>query len=711
MFHHYDVALNSKGGPTADVIIRAFNVADDSIADMFADESSTPIESLSGIPNAAKSRSDGNYDFFIADGFYNLRFYIGDALIQSIRNVQFKNSATVEDVEAKAQASALGVTGAADNLGTFASPIIPDSSTAKAALEALAADNEVRLALADAASTAPNKGASIIGLQDGRNVQSAIETLTVNSVAALKAIAPAKRADGMVVFLKGYHTAGDMGGGQVEFIAASTATPDDGAVFAPTTGTGRYHRRETDEITTLEFGCKGDNVADDHPRFQAWLNYLAETGEHGWIARPPVAYRIDGRLTATKSVDFDSDMKAVIEFVDEDNLGFLFALANDPFRPLRVRIPTCRTPTAQPGGSFDTHYALDDAGPYDPATRKGTCVEVQSSSWCNVYVHRPFGFVNGCVLTNAQNTGSAWMPLNNAVVEFNTVEFCDQPLHIEPKGGQTIAAVTLRVNTAFSKRLLLATSTAGGVSQVSVHGPDQLFINEPGGSIVHGIGNNINNIVVRVNWAACGKLPDTSSLFDALGNFSIPYLTGSGSSNGLTFDGNDPAGYGQGYFEGSSCTIDLANAVEIAGFAPGAGGYPIAGDVIRVRDAGANNYVFIRNLEQMPASAQPLSTTTAEADFLGGVGSAFFSRRCLVSAEVPTLVAGGSVTLYFFHQLFSTASPPKPILIVPNSVPDSTYHLFASDLSSSANRRGGVLVKNITSGSVTGQTINFWLWL
>lgn len=103
MYHHYDAVLNSKSGvPTADVIIRAFAVADDSIAPLFADESGTPIETASGIPNAAKSNADGNYDFFIADGFYNLRFYIGDALIQTIRNIQMKNSASQDDLAAVA---------------------------------------------------------------------------------------------------------------------------------------------------------------------------------------------------------------------------------------------------------------------------------------------------------------------------------------------------------------------------------------------------------------------------------------------------------------------------------------------------------------------------------------------------------------------------------------------------------------------------------
>lgn len=563
----------------------------------------------------------------------------------------------------------------------------------------------------DIAQTGAAPGAKLMGLNDGRTVQDAIATLTVDSVAALKAIPPTMRSNGMVVFLKGYYSAGDLGGGQLEFVAGSSAAPDDGSVFAPNTGSGRYHRRETDEVTTLEFGAKGDGVTDDRDAFQRWLTFLAQSGEQGWIARPPVRYRINGRLTATKTVDFDSDMKTTIDFVDPDNIGFLFALANDPFRPLNIRLPTCTTPTTQPGGNFDLNYGVSDAGPYDPATRRGTCVEIQSSSWCNIYIHRPFGFINAVVLTNAQNTGGAWQPLNNAVIEFNTVEFCDQPIHILPKGGQNIGATTVRANTVFAKRLLLLSATEGSISQVSVYGPDQLFINEPGGAVLHGIGSAINNIVARINWAACGKLPDTSSLFSALGDFSVPYLTGVGSSNGVTYDGNDPADYGQGYFQGSSCTLDLGNAIELTGIAPGGGGYPVAGDVIRIRDAGLNNYVYVRNLDQMPAFAQPLATTTAESGFLGGVGSAFFSRRVLVSAAVPMLAAGASATFYFFNQLLSTASPSKPISIVLNDVPDLTYLIKATDTSSSANRRGTVTVKNVTSGSVSGQTISFWLFM
>lgn len=553
------------------------------------------------------------------------------------------------------------------------------------------------------------------GFQPGGKVlatEDDIVGLSVASVAALKAIPVAARRDGMVVFLKGYYAPGDLGGGQVEYVASSTADPDDGAVFQPDVGAGRFHRRETDEITTLEFGAKGDGAADDHDAFQRWLTFLQESGEHGWIARPPLRYRINGRLTVTKTVSIDSDMKTTIDFVDPANIGFLFALANDPFRPLSIRLPTCTTPTTQPDGNFDTHYAMSDAGPYDPATRAGTCVELQSSSWANIYIHRPFGFVNPVVLTNAMDGAGVYQPLNNTVIEFNTVEFCDQLVHIEPKGDLTIGATMVRVNTAFVKRLLLMTATNGGISQVSVHGPDQLFVNEPGGSVIHGVGTNINNIVARVNWASCGKGEDTSTLFSGLGDFSVPYLTGDGPSNGLVFDGNDPDGYGQGYFRGSSCTLELASAIELDSFAPGAGGYPIAGDVIRVRDAGLNNLVIIRNLDQMPAFPQVLSTSTVESAFLGGIGAAFFSRKCMVSAAVPALAVGASATFYFFNQLFSTASPSKPIAVVAASVPTpSPYDVRAVDMSSTANRRGRATVTNISGASVGAQTISFWLMM
>lgn len=148
MFHHYDVVVNATTGvPVDGAMIRAFNVADDSLADIYADESGTPIVTVSGIANAALSDGDGNYDFYINDGFYNLRFYIGDANIITISNVEMKNSLAVGDFAAPSFASLIGSTGPSN--------VQADINAANAAIA-------LRPLTADLASTATGKGADLV---------------------------------------------------------------------------------------------------------------------------------------------------------------------------------------------------------------------------------------------------------------------------------------------------------------------------------------------------------------------------------------------------------------------------------------------------------------------------------------------------------------------------------------------------------------------
>lgn len=85
----------------------------------------------------------------------------------------------------KANASALGVTGSADNLGTFTGTIIPDNQTAKAAIQALETSTELRLLTADAASTANDKGASLVGYRTNYTVRQKLsETVSVKDFGA-----------------------------------------------------------------------------------------------------------------------------------------------------------------------------------------------------------------------------------------------------------------------------------------------------------------------------------------------------------------------------------------------------------------------------------------------------------------------------------------------------------------------------------------------
>ncbi|MFD1104266.1 hypothetical protein [Sphingobium olei] len=138
MYHWFDLVVNDRTGiPIPDVIARAYDTVTGALADIYADESGTPIDTVSGIANAAKTDSGGNYDFFIDDGNYDVQLFVGSAPLKVIRNVQMKVAATLGDLDGKTNASAVGVSGTATNLGTGWVGIVPDNPTAKQAVQAV----------------------------------------------------------------------------------------------------------------------------------------------------------------------------------------------------------------------------------------------------------------------------------------------------------------------------------------------------------------------------------------------------------------------------------------------------------------------------------------------------------------------------------------------------------------------------------------------
>ncbi len=83
----------------------------------------------------------------------------------------------------------------------------------------------------------------------------------VNSVVSAKALIGL--ADGEQVNLTGYYAAADGGGGALVYDSASSATADDGTVFALNTLPGRLLRASSGYITAQQFGAKGDDVTND----------------------------------------------------------------------------------------------------------------------------------------------------------------------------------------------------------------------------------------------------------------------------------------------------------------------------------------------------------------------------------------------------------------------------------------------------------------
>jgi len=86
MFHQFGTITNTKGDSLPGWQVECVQLSDGStVVPIYADESSTPIVSVSGVANRAVADADGNYDFFVLDGTYSLRFYNAAGVYQKMQ--------------------------------------------------------------------------------------------------------------------------------------------------------------------------------------------------------------------------------------------------------------------------------------------------------------------------------------------------------------------------------------------------------------------------------------------------------------------------------------------------------------------------------------------------------------------------------------------------------------------------------------------------
>lgn len=87
-----------------------------------------------------------------------------------------------------------------------------------------------------------------------------------------------------IIFVQGFHTPGDGGGGAFYWAAGSTASPLAGMVVSPMFGPeGRYVRLvQNARLEARWFGAKGDGENNDTPALQAFLDVLADGGSGNW---------------------------------------------------------------------------------------------------------------------------------------------------------------------------------------------------------------------------------------------------------------------------------------------------------------------------------------------------------------------------------------------------------------------------------------------
>lgn len=112
MFHYFNSITNVRGDGLVGYFVKAADTSTGDVVDIFADESSTPIVSVSGVANAAQVDTDGNVSFWIAPGEYHLDIYDTEAtsLVKRIENVPMSSG-----VDDELLLSIAGLTFGADN--------------------------------------------------------------------------------------------------------------------------------------------------------------------------------------------------------------------------------------------------------------------------------------------------------------------------------------------------------------------------------------------------------------------------------------------------------------------------------------------------------------------------------------------------------------------------------------------------------------------
>lgn len=130
-------------------------------------------------------------------------------------------------------------------------------------------------------------GITDLAVADGGTGASNSETaktnlrVTVDNIAALTALTKASLTNGEFALVKGYSSAGDLGGGYFRYDSSSSATEVTGIIEATDEGgTGRWLRLMPDGIVYPEFcGAAGDNSTDDETAFNVARDYARDNGK------------------------------------------------------------------------------------------------------------------------------------------------------------------------------------------------------------------------------------------------------------------------------------------------------------------------------------------------------------------------------------------------------------------------------------------------
>lgn len=481
------------------------------------------------------------------------------------------------------------------------------------------------------------------------------------------------------------------------YAAGSTAD----AVTFLQAGTGAVSRsvqnRLREVATPRDFGAVGDNSTDDYAAFQAAFTYCQSNQTRLHIGEG--SYVLSAQLVATGTFDITCAKTAALRWTSTTDAGILFNFTTADDTLCSIELPQLFS--AGINSSFAIPGYVAGAYTYTLANRYVTGVELRGGNRINLSVHYLAGWSNG-VLVKASGVS-----VDNVNVTVNTIDFCVNGIKADAGSSASygINALVFHANTVWAKYPVYLDGTTGFITSSRFIIEGATFTNETDGSIFYAAGTEIDTCEVDVQWAFAGYAADSTSGVST--SLICPFIAGNQTSNGLTTDGNATLGY----FGGTFCEFTIGAVMGVPG-GKGASAVPVAGDTIRIRDAGAYNTIRIANSDNVATTAISTTTTAGEANYNGGVGGAQYAKKVYCSASVAALTPlNGTVDHYVYHQCLSPASR-RPILVYPA---DSTLSaqglmMYAKDDADNQNRRIKIQFVNPSGTRTTSlSNVNFWL--
>ena len=148
-------------------------------------------------------------------------------------------------------------------------------------------------------------------------------TLTVASVASLRATSVLTTVNGQYVQTAGYYSANDGGQGLYVWNSSSTATDNGGTVIQVTgVTTGRWLLSNAGTINVRQFGAYGDNSHDDTAAIQSAINTAAASAASPrtvWF--PDGTYLISSSLTYTPAYNANPLLQGGVRFIGASRDG------------------------------------------------------------------------------------------------------------------------------------------------------------------------------------------------------------------------------------------------------------------------------------------------------------------------------------------------------------------------------------------------------